>query len=321
MTRILITGAGGFIGSFLVEKALDRGWETWAGIRSTTSKEFLQDSRIRFTDLPFHDKDKLTQAIADHVAEYGQWDYIIHNLGATKCLNVADFEKINYGFARNFIEALQSARAVPRKFILMSSLSAHVPDEDQTAYGRSKLHAEEFLAEQTDFPYIVFRPTGVYGPREKDYLLMLKTLLKGLDVAAGRQTQLLTFVYVKDLVDALFLALESPIVNRAYAISDGQVYTDQEYTRLAKELLGKRHVVRLRIPLPLVKMASAIAEDIAKLTRKTSTLNRDKYRIMKRRDWTCDTSPLQADLGFAPRYDLRRGLQESIDWYRLHHWL
>ena len=44
--RILVTGAGGFIGGFIVAEALKRGFETWAAVRSTTSLEFLTDKRI-----------------------------------------------------------------------------------------------------------------------------------------------------------------------------------------------------------------------------------------------------------------------------------
>ena len=48
MKKILITGASGFIGGFLVKEALERGYETWAGVRSTSSRANLQDKRIRF---------------------------------------------------------------------------------------------------------------------------------------------------------------------------------------------------------------------------------------------------------------------------------
>ena len=48
--KILITGAGGFIGGFIVEEALSRGYETWAGVRQTTSREHLSDPAIRFID-------------------------------------------------------------------------------------------------------------------------------------------------------------------------------------------------------------------------------------------------------------------------------
>ena len=61
--NILITGAGGFIGSFMTEKSLASGFNTWAGVRKTTSREFLKDEKINFIDLPFSDYDKLKDAL------------------------------------------------------------------------------------------------------------------------------------------------------------------------------------------------------------------------------------------------------------------
>ncbi|MDR2622286.1 MAG: NAD(P)-dependent oxidoreductase [Dysgonamonadaceae bacterium] len=312
--KILITGASGFIGSFLVEKALDRNMEVWAGIRSSSSREYLQDARISFIDLNYSDKEKLKQQISEHVSLYGKWDYIIHNAGITKSLDVLDFEKVNYLFTRRFIEALQETNAVPGKFILMSSLSAYPNPE--SVYGQSKLKAEHFLESQTNFPYIILRPTGVYGPRDKDYLLMLKTVDAGWDITAGFKPQKLTFIYVKDLVKAAFLALESPIFRKAYCVTDGNVYTDKAYTQIVKTALGKKFTVKIRVPLFVLETVSVLAEGIARLTKKPSTLNRDKYKIMKQRDWTCDIMPLRQELGFEADYDLERGIAECVTWYR-----
>ena len=319
MKSILITGASGFIGSFLIEEALSRSWDTWAGIRETSSREYLQDKKIRFIDLHFTDKETLKEQIRNHVSSYGKWDYIIHNAGLTKCLNKSDFDKVNYLFSRHFIEALQETGAVPEKFILMSSLSAHA--EMETAYGNSKRKAEDFLKNQTEFPYVILQPTGVYGPREKDYYLMLKTIRSGLDVAAGIETQKLTFIYVKDLVRLAFLTLTSPVSGKAYAVGDGKVYTDNEYTRIAQKVLEKKHVLKIRIPLPLLKGISATLEDFSRISQKPSTLNRDKYKIMAQRDWSCDVSPLEKDFDFRAEYDLEKGLKECVDWYKTQGWL
>jgi nucleoside-diphosphate-sugar epimerase len=312
--KILITGASGFIGSFLVEEALNRNLEVWAGIRRSSSKEYLQDPRISFIDLNYSDKEKLKHQISEHVSQYGKWDYIIHNAGITKSLDIRDFEKVNYLFTRRFIEALQESNAVPAKFILMSSLSAYPNPE--SVYGQSKLKAEHFLESQVNFPYIILRPTGVYGPRDKDYLMMLKTVDAGWDVTAGFKPQKLTFIYVKDLVKAVFLALESPLSNKAYFVSDGNVYTCETYTQIVKTALGKKFTVKIRVPLFVLKTISVLAEGIAHLTKKPSTLNRDKYKIMKQRDWTCDIMPLRQELGFEADYDLERGIAECVEWYR-----
>lgn len=335
MKKIIITGASGFIGSFLVEKALSLGFQTWAGVRKSSSREYLQDSNILFIELNFGNKEKLIEQLKEFKSKFGKIDYVIHNAGITKCLDPKDFDIINYQNTVNFIEALKEADCVPDKFLLMSSLSAFgLGDEinytpikitdtphPNTAYGISKLKAEQYLQNTTDFPYMILLPTGVYGPREKDYFLMLKTVKSGLDVGAGFKPQHLTFIYVKDLVDAAFLALESPLKNKSYFVTDGDVHTDKEYTALVKKVLGKKHVLSIKVPLFILKLISVIAESISKITKKPSTLNRDKYKIMKQRNWECDIEPLAQDLHFTPQYNLERGLTESVNWYKENGWL
>jgi nucleoside-diphosphate-sugar epimerase len=320
MKNILITGASGFIGSFLVEEAIRRNWQTWAGIRKSSSLEYLQQSQIHLIDLDYVHKDRLKEQILAHTAQYGQWDYVIHNAGITKCLKPSEFDQINYLYTKQLIEALQETGQTPKKFVLMSSLSAHCCEGD-TAYGRSKLKAEQFLRSQADFPFIILCPTGVYGPREKDYYLLLKTLRRGLDATAGFEPQKLSFIYVKDLIKAAYLSLDQPVENRVYFVSDGRVYSDREYTAIAKNALGKKRILSLRIPLFVLKAVSILAEDLSKLRGQASTLNRDKYKIMKQRDWSCDTRPLQTELGFQADYDLKRGMEESVRWYRENKWL
>ncbi len=333
--KILITGASGFIGSFLVEQGLNNGFDVWAGIRKSSSKEYLKDSRIHFIDLPFNDKEKLISQLKEFATTHGKFDYIIHNAGVTKCLNAEDFDRVNFQYTANFVDALTESDCTPEKFVLMSSLSAFgLGDEENytpikitdiphpnTAYGKSKLKAEQYLQSKTNFPYIIFRPTGVYGPREKDYFLMIKTVRSGLDVGAGFKPQHLTFIYVQDLVNAIYTGLESEIKNKGYFVADGDVYTDKEYTALVKEVIGKKHVISIKVPLWILKTVSVIAESISKLTKKPSTLNKDKYKIMKQRNWECDIQPLIDDLGFKAQYPLKKGLEESVKWYKENGWL
>ena len=58
--KILITGASGFIGSYLVEAALEAGMEVWAAVRRSSSRAYLQDPRIRFFDLDLSSDEALT---------------------------------------------------------------------------------------------------------------------------------------------------------------------------------------------------------------------------------------------------------------------
>ena len=331
----MVTGASGFIGSLLVEGGLERGMQTWAGVRRTSSRKYLQDNRIRFAELNFGDKQKLKDQLAVHKQEHEGWDYIIHCAGVTKCLHKEDFDKGNYQATVNFVEALYELDMVPERFIYISSLSIFGPiheenylpisecDEAQpnTAYGESKLKSEKYLQSLSDFPYVIYRPTGVYGPRERDYFLMAQSIKQHVDFAAGFKRQDITFIYVKDLVQAVYLGVKSEALRRAYFVSDDQVYESRTFSELIQQELGNPWVLRIKCPLAILKVISSIAEFGAKCMGKTSTLNRDKYNIMKQRNWRCDISPLVTELGFHPEYPLDRGVKEIIAWYKKEGWL
>ena len=117
MLKVLVTGASGFIGSFLVEESLRRGYETWAGIRASSNRKRLQDSRIRFIDLRYDDPAKLTEQLTEHVRLYGAWDYIIHNAGLIKTLKKENFYKVNSEQTRIFLQALHASGCSPKNRI------------------------------------------------------------------------------------------------------------------------------------------------------------------------------------------------------------
>ena len=86
--KILITGASGFIGSAIVAKALEEGYETWAGIRASSSKDMLQDKRINFIDLNYANTDKLTDELVSFANTNGKFDAIVHVAGITKAIKI-----------------------------------------------------------------------------------------------------------------------------------------------------------------------------------------------------------------------------------------
>ncbi len=329
--KILVVGAGGFIGGFIAGRALDKGYETWVAVRESTSRSYLSDQRLKFIELDYDDTIEMRQKLAKALPEGEKWDYIIYNLGATKCLNFLDFKRINFEYLRSFVESLKTLSLVPEKFLFMSSLSAlgpgdednytpidgHGPASPNTAYGLSKVQAENYLEFMSGIPFVIFRPTGVYGPHEKDYLMMIKSIDSHCDFSVGFKRQMLTFIYVDDLVDAMFAALESPVaVNKKYIISEDRAYSQAEFRKIVADELGKKFVIPVKLPLWAVYCASYVAEKWGKLKLKPSTLNRDKFKIMAQRNWTCDISDARRDFGFSPRFSLREGIKETVKAYR-----
>lgn len=334
MANVLITGASGFIGSFLVEKALSEGHTVFAGIRGSSSRVYLTDPGTQFLEFDFSTKDKVVSLLERLRTKGIRFDYIIHNAGVTKALRKEDFYNVNCANTIHFIEALKDTGMVPEKFVYMSSLAAFGPGDPVTGepvrlsdqprpielYGRSKLEAERYITALRDFPWLIFRPTGVYGPREKDYFVFFQTISRGLEPYIGFKQQILTFIYVKDLVRLIMDALNSPVVCRAYFVSDGREYTSRQFADITKKVLGKR-TLKITVPLFLVKAIATAGESIAGLWGGIPTLNSDKYNVLSSTNWRCEWEPLQRDFGFRAEYDLERGVQEAIAWYRKEGWL
>jgi nucleoside-diphosphate-sugar epimerase len=350
---ILITGASGFIGSYVAEEALKRGLDTWVAVRRSTNRKYLQDERLHFIELDLGSTEQMVQAMQGH-----HWHYVVHAAGATKCKNEEDFYQTNTEGTRHFVEALMASAGVPQMLVFTSSLSVYgacreqqpyqdIAEEDtpqpNTAYGRSKLMAEQALEElarcadpQHALHYVILRPTGVYGPREKDYFLMADSIKKHVDFAVGFKRQDITFVYVQDLVQAIFLALEqgaetdadgqptpkaSALWGRKYFVSDGSVYDSTEFSNLLRKELGNPWMLRVRAPLWLLWIICQMGGFVGRLTGRMSALNGDKYHILKQRNWRCDIGPIRRELGYQPQYPLERGVALAVKWYKENGWL
>ena len=328
--KILITGASGFIGSFIVEEALNRGFEVWAAVRKSSSRQFLQDERLRLIELDLDSENRLKEQMKDC-----RFDYVVHAAGVTKCLNKADFRRINTEGTKHLVKALSALDMPLKRFVYLSSLSIMGAIREQqpyteilesdtpkpnTAYGKSKLETEQWLETQ-NIPYIILRPTGVYGPRERDYFMMAKSIKAHTDFAVGYKQQDITFVYVTDVIQAVFLALENGQTGRKYFLSDGEVYQSSTFSDLIRHELGNPWWIRITAPIWLLRIITFFGEFVGHLTGQVTALNNDKYNIMRQRNWRCDIEPARQELGYQPKVKLEEGVRRSIQWYKENKWL
>ena len=232
-----------------------------------------------------------------------------------------------------------------KRFVYISSLSImgaireeqpykEIRERDKampnTAYGKSKLEAEQWLVSLNKelekkneklLPYVILRPTGVYGPRERDYFMMAKSIQSHTDFAVGFKQQDITFVYVTDVVQAVFLAMEKGQTGRCYFLSDGEVYQSSTFSDLIRKELGNPWWIRITAPLWLLRIITFCGEYMGHITGKVTALNNDKYNIMKQRNWRCDINPARQELGYEPQVKLEEGVRRSIAWYKKNKWL
>ncbi|MFC4665473.1 NAD-dependent epimerase/dehydratase family protein [Falsiporphyromonas endometrii] len=325
--RILITGASGFIGGYLVREALKMGYEVWAAVRKTSRVDDLKSLGVHLVEIDYTSiltVSRQANSLAPKEDEPA-WHLVVHNAGITKTNRPELFEEVNANQTRHLAEGLANATISPDRFILISSLSSYGPSQEEgkpisiydrqqpnTLYGKSKKKAE-FYTENSTLSYTIMLLTGVYGPGDKDYLMALQSVNKGFDFVTGLTPQKLTFIYGEDVARAVMSVIEAPqAVNKRYMLTDGDVYTDTEFGRMMQRLLGKKRVIHARIPLPIVWLACQIGELVSKITGKITPLNRDKYSILKQRDWTCDDSLIK-ELGFVPKTCLEEGLKKTIE--------
>lgn len=328
MKKVLVTGASGFIGSTLCDMLLQKkSVEVWAGIRKTSSKKYLQSPELHFIDLNYSNSEELKSQLSRE-----NFDTIFHLAGLTKAKTQEEFDKVNFTYTKHLVNAI---KGLDCKLIYMSSFAAHGPagenpfttakvgDENKpnTMYGKSKLKAEEYINNNCENRYVILRPTGVYGEREKDYFVYFKTIKSHIDATLGRPKQRLTFIYSKDLCNACILAAEKrELTKRTYFVSDGNVYLDSEFSEITKKVLNT-WTISIRFPLWIVKGISSCLDSFGRLVGKQFTLNKDKYNLLAARNWDCDIENLKNDLGFHADYDLKRGVKECIAWYKKEKWL
>lgn len=329
MKRVLITGANGFIGSILTEAAIAKGWKVYAGMRRGGKASNLRNAPQAIpTILDFQSVDALKKTFI----EIGPLDYIIHCAGATKAIQRDHYFEANAQNTIRLVQACESAGMIPETFVFVSSLAAKGPVErDQmiyidtppnpvTDYGASKLEAEQWLHAQSGFPWVGIQPTAVYGPREKDILIMFQTLNKGWSMQLGAIPQQLSFIYARDLVEMILAACEKGKKGRLYIAADGHQYTASDFDAYALKALDRR-ARKIILPKALVTGLATITEQIAKMRGTYAVLNRQKVAELTAPSWWADPSITFQDLQYQPQYPLELGIRETVEWYQREGWL
>lgn len=332
MARVLITGASGFIGGYLVEKALDGGNSVWATVRVGSDTSRLRDPRIHLVQLPFQDQVGMTQILR----ALGRFDWIIHNAGVTKALDQKGYYEGNTGNTQRLVQAIFDSATIPEKFLFVSSLAALGAAPNQaatiqegqapaplTSYGGSKLEAERWLESlNAAFPWVAIQPTAVYGPWERDILTFIRLVNKGLELTVGTHSQKLSFVHAQDVAGAVFRILDHPQgIHRKFIVSDGHAYQTEDLGDAIRNALGKSRTLKIKLPLSLVRPIAHFTEWTGRIQGKARPLNREKIAELAASNWHCDPSPLLQEIGFSPTFDLKKGMLQTIEWYKQHGWL
>lgn len=327
MARALVTGANGFVGSHICEALCNAGFTVKALVRKTSDLANIShlDVELAYGDLT--DSDSLRPAVGDV-------DAIVNNAGITKALKASLFDRVNREGTENILKAVAAANPGIKRFIQISSMAAcgpapskapvneNHPPAPVTAYGRSKLAGERTVLSYKDkFPVTILRPTAVYGPRDREMLSFFKSVSYHIKPTFGPGECFMNFTYVKDLGGAVAKILNADSSSgRVYFVAEDRSYSYSEAGDIISEVLGVR-ALDVHVPIPIMRIAGRITEEIANLRKKPSIFTADKVNELTAKYWLVDSSRIEKDLGFRSSTSFREGVGETVDWYREKGWL
>jgi nucleoside-diphosphate-sugar epimerase len=319
---IFITGATGLVGSHAAEEALSRGHRVKALVRPSSDTRLLDQWGVQKVVGDLEDKNALRQGVAgadwvfNCAAKVGDWG------------TLEEFRRLNVEALRLLLDAASEARI--DRFVHVSSLGVYegrdhfgsdetVPPAAQSldAYTRSKVEAEALALEYDktrDLPVSIVRPGFIYGPRDRTVLpKLLDVLRNGRFFYFGSGEQVLNCIYVKNLVQGIFLAAESSrAAGEVFNITDGGRVTKRQFVGRVAELSGLKPP-RRRIPLWLAWTLAVLMERRAK--RKNSPVpplvNKARYKFLGLNlDFSIEKA--RRVLGYDPRFTTEEGLVASL---------
>jgi nucleoside-diphosphate-sugar epimerase len=321
-----ITGATGFVGSHVAEACAARGLAVRTLARPTSDTSLLE--RLGATVF----RGDLTDAGLVREAVAGA-DVVIHCAAKVGDWGpVAEYRRVNVEALRGLLEAckgrslhrfvhLSSAGVYPARHHYGTDESQPLPDNHIDGYTQTKVEAEQLALHyhrDHGVPVVVLRPGFIYGPRDRTLLpLLVEALRAGKLRYLGAGKRALNTIYVGNLVDAIFLAIELPqAVGQAYNLTDGNGMTKERFIEAVADGLG---LVKPKQVLPawLARMVAAVllwrARHADLRTAPPVTPARLKFLLLNL-DFSIDKA--RRELGYRPRVGFDQGMQETMAWYR-----
>lgn len=323
----VITGANGFVGSHLVDYLLEKNHTIKCIVRKSSNTKWLDGKPVEIFRCGLDDKNSLIDIIKDA-------DYIFHIAGVVKSKTKEGYYKGNVDATKNLLEAALESRTTFKRIVVISSQAAAGPSYDGnpvdesmenhpiTTYGKSKNEQEKLTKTFMDkLPITICRPPSVYGERDTEIFIFFKTFNNGLMPVIGFDKKLVSLIYVKDLVEGIYLAsINDKAKGEIFFITSSKFYSWDEIGEITKKILKKK-VIKLNIPHFIVYLVATFAEFFSLFSKNAPTLNIEKGRDITQRYWICSSKKANEILGFKEKYSIEEGFRNTINWYKEMKWL
>lgn len=324
--RYLVTGASGFIGGHVAETFVKHGWQVCTIARATSNTAELEKLGVTIHRGALNDSKLVQQALVEveavvHcAAKVGDWG------------PVDEYRAVNVEALRVLLDACKG-HALSR-FVHMSSLGVYaarhhygtaetepLPAKHSDGYTQSKVEADELaLRYYRDFgvPVVVLRPGFVYGPRDRTVMpRMIENLRAGAIRYPGGGQRALNTIYIGNLVQAVFLALESTTaVGQVFNLTDGELVSKRRFIEAVADAMQLPRPTKTP-PLWLARIVTSLAEGLARLRGAKEAPRFTKARlkfIALNLDFSIEKA--KRELGYRPHYSFADAMAQTMAYYK-----
>jgi nucleoside-diphosphate-sugar epimerase len=316
VSKVLVTGAGGFVGRMLCKELAHRGYQVRAAMRSHGQLSANGET-----------------AIVGNIDAGTKWadalrgvDTVIHLAARVHVMKekaadpLTEFLKVNLYGTSNL--AQQAAGAGVKRLVYVSSVKVNGETTDaqpfaetdepdpQDPYAVSKLQAEQVLqriSDETGLEVVIVRPPLVYGPGVKgNFLRLLAAIDRGIPLPLAGAHNLRSLIYVGNLVDALIVCASHPAAaGQTYLVRDGEDVSTAILVEKLSRALGRDSRL-FGLPPGLLRAAATLLGRAEQMDRLFGSLRVNDQKI-------------RGELGWVPPYSMEQGLRATVDWYRSQH--
>jgi nucleoside-diphosphate-sugar epimerase len=320
MTQVLVTGAGGFIGSHLVDSQLEKGNQVIAlDLHLDRLSHAVGHANLLVIEDDILRAKENAQAWMDGV------DIVYHLASAhlDVSLTNAYYRQVNVGGTTALLEA--ACQAGVKRFVHCSSVgvmgdienppaSEEYPCNPTNIYEKTKLEGEQAARSfglEHDYPVVIARPAWVYGTRCPRTEKLLRQVRKRRFPIFGSGENLRHPIYISDAVKGLELCAQVDVAaGETFIIAGERPVTINE---LLKEIAAAQSVPSpsFHLPMPLGLLAGHAIQGAFKIIGRKPPFSRRSLDFFLKHN-AYDISKAKSMLDFHPSVDLARGLQQSI---------
>lgn len=286
---ILLTGATGFLGEFVLKELIERGHEVTCFVRKTSNLDGINKLNVNYLYGELDDYKSLCEALT----------------GKEALINIAS---LGFGHAPIIINACEEMNIDRAIFVSTTGIFTKLNPDSKGI----RLEAER-LIENSRLKYTIIRPTMIYGtPKDRNMWRLVKYLKKlGILPILGDGTYLQQPVYVKDLATAIICSYENAIsIGKAYNISGAQALTYNKVIDTTAKALGKR-VIKIHLPM---KISYNLLKAYERISKKPKLKAEQVLRLNENKDFSHEEA--KKDLGYNP-LSFEEGIKLEINYQSL----